>query len=197
MYPKRRVKVQGYTDFEILAECIDKQEAGELETKLQNKYGYKVDCIKYHKAKYSWMGSKGGAKCVELGHTKKLQQIGHKISASLPRTEAQMQQIKLIQKIGSKIASSLPRSEEQLKHIRSVQKIGCVLGGKKQGAINKEKLRVPIAAYNKFDNSYVGEYISVADCARELGISSPDIFSCLSGRQKSTKGYTFIKLTKQ
>lgn len=197
MYPKRRVKVQGYTDFEILAECIDKQEAGELEEKLQKKYGYKVDCIKYHKAKYSWMGTKGGNKCVELGYTKKLQKIGSKIAASLPRSEAQMQQARKIQKIGAKIAWSKPRTEAQLNHMKDIQKIGCVLGGKKQGAIMREKLRVPIAAYKKSDNSYVGEYISVADCARELGLSSPDIFSCLSGRQKSTKGYTFIKLKKQ
>jgi hypothetical protein len=197
MYPKRRVKVQGYTDFEILAECIDKKEAGELEAKLQKKYGYKLDTIQYHKGRYSWMGSKGGAKCVELGHTKKLQQIGHKISASLPRTEAQMEQARKVQKIGAKIAWSKPRTEAQMEQARKVQKIGCVLGGKAAGAISKEKLRVPIAAYNKSDNSHVGEYISVADCARELRISSPDIFSCLSGRQKSTKGYTFIKLTKQ
>ena len=196
MYPKRRVKVQGYNNFEILAEAADKFTAGNLEIQFQKQYGYKVDCVKYYQTNYKSMGHKGGAKCVELGHTKKLQEIGHKIAASLPRTEAQMEQIRKVQKIGAKIAWSKPRTEAQMEQIRKVQKIGCVLGGKVAGAIMKEKLRVPIAAYRKSDNSYVGDYISVADCARELSISSPDIFACLSGRQKSTKGYKFIKLKK-
>lgn len=194
--PKRRVKVQGYTEFEILAEVNDKLAAGNLEIELQKQYGYSVDKIKYYETNYKSMGHKGGAKSVELGHTKKLQKLGSKIAAKLPRTELQMEQAKKVQKIGAKIAWTLPRSEKQLSSMLKAQKIGCVEGGKVMGAIMKEKLRVPIAAYRKFDNSYVGDYISVMDCARELNIKSPDIFACLSGRQKSTKGYTFIKLTK-
>jgi len=173
--PKRRVKAQGYTDFEILAEAVDKFTAGNLEAQFQKQYGYKVDCVKYYQTNYKSMGHKGGAKTHELGHTKKLQEIGHKIAASLPRTEAQMEQA------------------------RKVQKIGCVLGGRVAGAIVKEKLRVPIAAYRKSDNSYVGEYISVTDCARELNLIPSDIFNCLNTNktQKTTKGYKFIKLKKQ
>lgn len=196
MYPKRRVKVQGYTNFEILAEASDKVTASNLETQYQKEYGYSIDKVKYHQANYKSMGHKGGAKNVELGNTKTLQKIGSKISAGLPRTEAQIQQAKNIQKIGAKIAWSKERTSKQLDNIKKAQKIGSVIGGKIMGAIMKEKLRVPIAAYNKSDNSHIGNYISVADCARELGISQTDIFHCLSGKQKSTKGYKFIKLKK-
>jgi hypothetical protein len=198
IHPKQRVKYQGYTDFEILAECADKLTAGNLEIEFQKQYGYKVDCVKYYQTNYKSMGHKGGAKCVELGHTKKLQEIGHKIAASLPRSEAQMEQARKVQKIGAKIAWSKPRTEAQLNHMKSIQKIGCVLGGKVAGAIRKEKLRVPIAAYKKSDGSFVGEYISVADCARELNILTSDIFTCLNPNKKqfSTKGYKFVKLKK-
>jgi len=196
--PNRRVKAQGYNDFQILAEAADKLTAGNLEVQFQKQYGYKVDCVKYYQANYKSMGHKGGTRCVELGHTKKLQEIGSKIAAALPRTEAQMEQARKIQKIGAKIAWSKPRSEAQMKQIRNAQKIGCVIGGKIAGAIMKEKLRVPIAVYKKSDNTYVGEYPSVADCARELNLTTTDIFNCLNPNkvQYSTKGYKFVKLKK-
>jgi hypothetical protein len=196
MYPKRRVKTQGYNDFEILAESNDKVVAGNLEVQFQKQYGYSVDRVKYYQTNYKSMGHKGGARCVELGHTKTLQQIGSKIASSLPRTESQMQQSYKVQKIGASIAWAKPRTQKQLDAFKEARKIGCVIGGKIQGAIMKEKLRVPIAAYNKSDNSYVGDYISVSDCARELNLKAPDIFACLSGKQKSTKGYTFKKTIK-
>jgi hypothetical protein len=197
--PKRRVKAQGYTDFEILAEAVDKLTAGNLEIELQKQYGYRIDRTKYYQVNYKSMGHKGGAKSVELGHTKRLQEIGSKISATLPRSEAQMEQARKVQKIGAKIAWSKPRSEAQMEHARAIQKIGCVLGGKIGGAVRKEQLRVPIAVYKKSDNSYVGEYISVTDCARELNLRVSDIFNCLNPNkpQYSTKGYKFIKVKKQ
>lgn len=198
MHPKRRVKSQGYTNFEILGESENKFLAGELEIELQKQYGYSVDRVRYHQAKYKAMGHKGGAKSKELGHTKTLQEIGHKIAAALPRSEAQMEQARKVQKIGSKIAWTLPRTQKQLDALKEARKVGCVLGGRLQGAIMKEKLRVPIAVYLKSDNSFVGEYISVCDCARELDLHPSDIFACLNPNRKqhSTKGYTFKKIQK-
>ncbi len=200
MYPKRRVKVQGHTEFEILAEANDKITAGNLEIEFQKKYGYTLDKVKYYETNYKSMGQKGGAKCVELGYTKKLQKIGSKIASKLPRTESQIEQGRKLQRIGAPIAWSLPRSEKQMavyKAKRTKKQIETsILNGKIQGALRKEQLRVPIAAYKKSDNSYISQYDSVTDCARELNIKSPEIFACLSGRQKSTKGYTFIKLKK-
>lgn len=202
MHPKKRVKSQGYTDFEILNKSEDKFLAGELEIQLQKQYGYKIDRVKYHQGKYKSMGHKGGTKCVELGHTKTLQQIGSKIAASLPRTEAQLNAFKEARKIGAPIAWSLPRTQKQIdvfKAKRTEKQLETLkLNGKIQGAIMKEKLRVPIQAYLKSDNSFVGEYISVTDCARELNLKAPDIFTCLNPNktQYSTKGYTFKKIKK-
>jgi len=194
--PKLRVKVQGYTEFEILAESNDKLSAGNLEIQLQKQYGYSIDKVKYYEANYKSMGHKGGAKCVELGYTKKLQKIGSKIASKLPRSQSQLETFEKARLIGAPIAWSLPRSEKQKSSMLKAQKIGCVEGGKIMGAIMKEKLRVPIAAYAKFDKLHIDNYYSVSECARALNIKSSDIFACLSGRQKSTKGYTFIKLTK-
>jgi hypothetical protein len=198
MYPKKRVKSQGYSDFEILNKSEDKFLAGELEIELQKQYGYKIDRVKYHQGKYKSMGHKGGAKSKELGHTKTLQQIGSKIASSLPRTESQMQQAYKVQKIGAAIAWAKPRTQKQIDSFKEARKIGCVMGGKAASAIMKERLRVPVAAYLKSDNSFVGEYISVSDCARELNLKPSDIFSCLNPNrpQLSTKGYTFKKTIK-
>jgi hypothetical protein len=196
LHPKRRVKRQGYSDFEILAEATDKITASNLEIKFQNQYGYTLDKVKYHQVDYKSMGHKGGAKCVELGHTKKLQNTGSKISAGLPRSEAQINTFKEARKIGAPIAWSKDRTEKQLQSMLTAQKIGCVLGGKKMGAIMRDKLRVPISAFRKSDDSFVSEYYSVSECARELSIRACDIFACLNPNisQYSTKGYKFKKI---
>ena len=202
MYPKRRVKVQGYTEFEILEQHIDENIAANRERELQKQYGYVLDRVKYNQTDYSAMGQKGGAKCVELGYTKKLQKIGSKIASKLPRTELQIEQGRKVQKIGAPIAWAKPRSEKQMAVYtakRTQKQIETsIFNGKIQGAIRKEQLRVPISAYKKSDKSHVGDYISVMDCARELNIKASDIFTCLSPKksQNSTKGYTFIKLKK-
>jgi hypothetical protein len=48
--PKRRVKQQGYDEFEILEQHDDINIASERELELQKKYGYKIDTTTYHKS---------------------------------------------------------------------------------------------------------------------------------------------------
>jgi hypothetical protein len=48
--PKRRVKQQGYSEFEILGEYEDINMASERELELQKQYGYKVDFNTYSKS---------------------------------------------------------------------------------------------------------------------------------------------------
>lgn len=198
MHPKRRVKVQGYDIFEIIEQHLDKNIAANREIELQKQYGYSVDNVKYNQTDYSAMGKIAGELAVKTKHIHKIQKEGSKIAAALPRSKEQIETFEKARLIGNKIAWSLPRSEKQKSTMLKAQKIGCVEGGKVMGAIMKEKLRVPIAAYKKSDKSYVGEYISVADCARELNIRTVDIFNCLNPNksQYSTKGYTFIKIKK-
>ena len=47
--PNQRVKMQGYTNYEILETHTDKKLASVREHFLQKKYGYKVDKILYYK----------------------------------------------------------------------------------------------------------------------------------------------------
>jgi hypothetical protein len=196
MYPKRRVKVQGYTEFEIIEEYIDKNTAADREIELQIQYGYSSDLVKYNQTNYSEMGKIAGQLAVKTGHIHKIQKEAVKIASSLPRSQAQIDTFSKAQKIGSKVSALLPRSQAQMNSIIKAQKIGCIIGGKVMGKIMKEKLRVPIAVYRKCDDTFVGEYPSVMDCSYELQLSAPDIFHCLSGKQKSTKGYKFQKIKK-
>lgn len=202
MYPKRRVKVQGYTEFEILEQHIDENIAANRERELQKQYGYVVDRVKYNETNYSAMGKISGDLAVKRGTIDKARKIGAPIAWKQPRSEAQIEQGRKVQKIGAPIAWAKPRSEKQMAVYtakRTQKQIETsILNGKIQGAIRKEELRVPISAYKKSDKSHVGDYISVTDCAKELNIKASDIFTCLSPKksQNSTKGYTFIKLKK-
>jgi hypothetical protein len=198
LYPKKRVKAQGYNIFEILEKHTDKNIAADREIELQKQYGYPVDLVKYNQTNYVQMGKTAGDLAVRRGTIEKARKMGAPIAWKLPRTEEQMQNMHKARNIGAPIAWGLPRTENQLNAIKNAQKIGCVLGGKKQGLIRKEQIRVPIEVYRKSDNSYVGNYQSVSDCARELNLKTSDIFQCLNPNktQYSTKGYKFIKLNK-
>jgi hypothetical protein len=48
--PDKRIKAQGFTDYEILEHHYDVYIASEREIELQKKYGYKVDKIPYYEA---------------------------------------------------------------------------------------------------------------------------------------------------
>jgi hypothetical protein len=202
MYPKRRVKVQGYTQFEILEEHIDENIAANREIELQKQYGYQKDLVMYNQTDYSAMGKIAGNLAVQRGTIDKARKIGAPIAWKQSKSIEQIESSKKNIKIAQIVAWSKPRSEKQMsvyKAKRTEKQIETsILNGKIQGAIRKEQLRVPIAAYKKSDKSHVGDYISVTDCARELNIKSSDIFTCLSPKksQNSTKGYTFIKLKK-
>lgn len=41
------------------------------------------------------------------------------------------------------------------------------------------------------DDALIGEYSSLTDCAKNLNISSSGISMCLSGKRKTSGGYTF------
>lgn len=198
MYPKRRVKVQGYDTFEIIEQHIDKAEAAKREIELQKQYGYTIDRVRYNQANYSEMGKIAGEYAVKTGNIHKARKIGAPIAWKQKKSQEQLNAFEKVRSIGAPIAWSKPRTSKQIESMLKAQKIGCVEGGKIMGAIMKEKLRVPIVAFLKVDGSKVGEYISVSDCARELNIRAADIFTCLNPNksQYSTKGYRFEKLPK-
>jgi hypothetical protein len=81
--PNRRVKEQGYSNFEILEKHTDIMIASNREIELQNQYGYKKDDTPYHitanapnrKSSKLWASKLGkiqGKKNVENGHLSKV-----------------------------------------------------------------------------------------------------------------------------
>lgn len=202
MYPKRRVKVQGYTEFEILEQHIDENIAANRERELQKQYGYVVDRVKYNETDYSAMGKIAGDLAVKRGTIDKARKIGAPIAWKQKKSKQQIESSKRAIKIAQIAAWSKPRSVKQMAVYtakRTPKQIETsILNGKIQGAIRKEQLRIPIEAYKKSDNSFIGTYISVTDCARELNIKASDIFTCLNPNksQSSTKGYKFKKIKK-
>ena len=53
--------------------------------------------------------------------------------------------------------------------------------------------KTPVQAFNK-DGTSVGIYESVGDAAAFLGIGKPNIFMCLSGKQKTAGGFIFKRV---
>lgn len=74
---KERVRMQKYTNFEILEEHDDEFIAGNRELELQIQYGYTKDSIPYYKGKYSENGKKRGEQCVKTGWIKEFQKSGN------------------------------------------------------------------------------------------------------------------------
>jgi hypothetical protein len=72
--PTKRVKYQGYSEFEILEEHLDIHEASKREKALQRQYGYRVDRSDYSRVLMlsSIAGKNGGSvsgpKLVKSGH---------------------------------------------------------------------------------------------------------------------------------
>ena len=59
--PRRRVKKQGYDNYQILEEHTDVYEVSDREQELQRQYGYEVDKVPY------WQSSKSGSKGGKIG----------------------------------------------------------------------------------------------------------------------------------
>lgn len=58
-------------------------------------------------------------------------------------------------------------------------------------SIGTKLISKPIIAYHKNSGDIKGEYKSLSEAGRELGIKVPNIVVVLKGRGKSAKGYTF------
>jgi hypothetical protein len=165
--PSRRVKSQGYIDFEILEEheCIYK--ASDREIELQKQYGYLVDKILYWKTILS--PTKEGREKSGKNHLKS----GHwlKLISNVNRSEAG--------KKGGKIGG--PKSG----------KIATDTGRVKiMAQLAKEKTSKAVLVYTKI-GTYIGEYVSVNECARQLNLHAANIGKVCLGKLKSTGGYVF------
>lgn len=196
--PKIRVKAQGYTEYELLEEHNNKIIASIRETELQKQYGYALDLVKYNQVDYALMGKKGGPKGGKKTRDSGKLLENAKLAWNKERSEKQIETFKKAQVIGIDVSAKLPRSENQLQSIRKAQKIGSPIGAKIRAKIIKEKYGIKLQVNLKLDNSFVGVYDSIVECARLLNINTRDISHCLNPNKKqySTHGYTFKKIEK-
>jgi hypothetical protein len=56
--PKKRVKEQGYTEYQIVESHSDIGIAADRELELQKEYGYKVDSVRYNQSLINWSKKK-------------------------------------------------------------------------------------------------------------------------------------------
>ena len=111
MYPKKRVKAQGYDAFEVLEKYIDKDAASDREIELQKQYGYKVDTIPYHifvNGKNQQLGGiKGnGGKVVMAGpHGQRIRSMGGKVGGKITAAKMTFEQRSHAGKLGGKSSS--------------------------------------------------------------------------------------------
>jgi hypothetical protein len=164
--PKKRVKEQGYSDYEILEEYIDIYEVSDREIQLQKQYGYKVDTIPYWKShqqfkKYSTFktrslgGQRGGATNVKTGHAYEMQKIGCRIGGRI---------------------SALKQIESGELHRRSL--------------ISAEKNSIPIIATN-IKTGEILHFKSMAETAKAINSSTANIVKLLKYKKgKTIKGFT-------
>jgi len=167
---KSRIRVQGFTEYEVLEEHYDINIASDRERQLQRKYGYQVDNgTNIYSDKFSGMGKKGGGK-----NTKK--------------------QMEWRKKWGTNKAIEMVNSGEWAE----LQKKAWANAGKSDAAKGRwEKTRLigtqaskkPILVFDK-NNNFIKEYESITQTSIELGMGLSTVANAVKGRVPSRK-YNF------
>lgn len=175
---KNRVKKQGYTEYEILEEHTCIFCASDREIELQKQYRYKVDTIPYWK--------------VYLQRIKNQPTIEQRRKGSIKSGNLAKQN-----KTGIFAMTKEEKAIIARKALLNQKYEDKVKGGKLGGQIAKEsgqiyalieKSKKPVIVY-RVDGSYVGEYESIADCARQLNLHTSSVNRVANNVMKQTKGY--------
>ena len=161
--PTKRVKVQGFSNYEIIEEHDDIYIASDREQELQKQYGYKVDECPYWKSYQSSVRRQTKEGRIKGGKTagKMMVETGKLDLARLKSNEIRR---------GSK------HSDETKMKIKS-KAIG-----------NNNKPTVAISVFDKMDN-LIGNYNSITSAANELNLHNGNISSVLKGKLLTTGGY--------
>jgi len=170
---KHRIRVQGFTKYEILEEHTDINVASDRERQLQRKYGYVVDSgTNVYSSTFSNMGKKGGAK-----NSKKQKKWRNEFTIQV--TEKAIENTK-----SGKWAE--------------LQKKAWANAGKKaveDGRAEKFRLagtqasKKPILLFDK-NNNFIKEYESATIASKELQMPLSTISAAANGRTPSRK-YNF------
>lgn len=167
--PKKRVRMQGYIDYEILESYTNKATAAKREIELQLQYGYKKDLVSYDKVDYEQLGKKAAQRNKNQG----------KINASNGH-------MKKIQKLGCVLGG-------QSGGIKTKESGKLLEASKKGNQANIEKYGIKLIATNISTNEQT-IFNSTGEAEKALSIPKVLIRKCLNGVQSKSKGYTFRKL---
>lgn len=162
--PKKRVRVQGYTQFEILEEYYDRAKASERELYWQVKLGYPKDTTSYETLNSIGLLSPASRAAGEKTRTEKFgSPAGTMINPENRKKALVKSQATLIAKYGS-ITANLRTPEAIMK---------------RTNAIKKPVLQLDL------NNTLIKEWSSAMDAARGLSIRQGCIANCLGGRQET------------
>lgn len=161
--PPKRVKEQGFIEYEVLEIHEDVYIASDREIELQKEYGYPVDTVPYWKSREIRIKNINLKARIKGGQTqgKKMVESGMLDKARLKSNEVRR---------GSK------HSEETKMKIKSMA-IG-----------NNNKPTVPISVFDKMNN-LIGEYKSIIAAANELNLHQGNICKVLKGELLTTGGF--------
>jgi hypothetical protein len=166
---QERVLQQGYIDFEILEEHTDIMIASNREIELQKQYGYPVDFVAYYKTRQ--IATQEG--CIKGGKTQgpisgKIQGPKNVESGQLASLRTSEHQKKAGSAGGTKTAQSGKLAEARKISIKKLSKAVLVF---------------------KIDGTFIGEYESRNECARQLNIDRRNVGKVCLGKAKQTGGY--------
>jgi hypothetical protein len=167
---RSRIRVQGFTEYQILEEHYDINIASDRERQLQREYGYQVDNgTNVYSDKFCGMGKKGGSK-----NSKK--------------------QMDWRKKWGNDKSIQMVKSGEW----KEIQKKAWINAGKKaveDGRWEKARLagtqasKKPILVFDK-SNNFIKEFESATQASKELNMPLSTIGNAAHGRVPSKK-YNF------
>jgi hypothetical protein len=162
--PQKRVRCQGYTQYEILEEYQDRATASERELYWQEKLGYPKDLTSYETLNSKGLLSPASRAAGEKTRIEKFgSPAGTMISPENRKKGLMKAQATLIARYGS-ITAKLRTPEAVIKRTT---------------AIKKPVLQLDL------NNNVVKEWLSAMDAARGLNIRQGCIANCLGGRQET------------
>jgi len=112
--PEKRVRAQGYTNYEIIEVHLSKVEASKRELELQSKYGYTKDCIPYHifvngknqRAGGKKVGRANGIMVTSRVEWSEIARMGGKVGGKKRAEQITFEELSNAGKVGGKVASS-------------------------------------------------------------------------------------------
>lgn len=171
---KSRIRVQGFTEYEILEEHSDINIASDRERQLQRKYGYQIDSgTNVYSNTFSNMGKKGGGK-----NTEKQMDWRKKWGTDKANEMVKSGKWEELQNKGRKVSTKKRIESGRWDEYR-------IKGTLAASLVNRKEIEV----YDK-TNNLIKKYNSITQAAIDLCIGNSTICNVLAGRYNHSK-YNF------